>query len=207
MSMSARIVNRRRRTHLPQMVAALVLATTISFVGPTGASPAGAKTGPSVQGWDVPVRTGTTSQRMVVSLSGPTELLGVSWLGDPGAVIEVAVPDGRGWGAWQPAEAEASGPDAGSVEHRTGRAGTSPIWLGDSVRKVSIRVLSGSVSDLRLQAVHSPVVDSPAMLAPSSPRAAASTAGSVTSAGGRPASHQPRPVGRRRVVAHLRPGL
>jgi len=72
-------------------------------------------------------------------------LLGVTWAAGSGRVrVRVHSTDG-GWGSWRSVPALRDLPDDGTAERRHTRAGTEPLWVGDS-DGVQVEV-TGSVED------------------------------------------------------------
>lgn len=88
-------------------------------------------------------------------------MAGVTWVGDPEAVVAVRGrrPDGS-WTAWTDLSGNADeGPDRQSPEHRS-RAGAGPTWLGHDVGQIETRVVAGEVAELRLHAIDTEAAES-----------------------------------------------
>jgi hypothetical protein len=111
-------------------------------------------------------------------ISRDVEMVGLTWEGDPEAVIALRgqAPDGV-WTEWTELVGDADeGPDASSPEHRE-RLGAGPTWLGHDMGQIETRVVSGEVTDLRLHAIdtepaadtRSPFAVQSAQAAPGSP--------------------------------------
>ena len=96
------------------------------------------------KGWQRSVDTGQDS-----------ELVGFEWEGVTEGGVEVrARKDGR-WSDWTALEGDPfEGPDPGSREYR-GTTTAGPLWIGDDVRQVEVRVTEGELRGLKLHALDS----------------------------------------------------
>ncbi len=85
----------------------------------------------------------------------PTELVGFEWQGETAGAIEVRARQGDEWGPWIVAEGDPDeGPDPDSREFR-GRTTAGPVWVGQGVREVQVRVSEGELDGLTLHAIRS----------------------------------------------------
>jgi hypothetical protein len=103
-----------------------------------------------------------------------TQMVGLTWIGDDTAEVEVRAesPDGS-WSTWTDVHGHHGAPAPGEG---VGRAGGDPVWLGsDGTERVEVRVASGEVTDLRLDAMRWEAAGSPRALVADRP---------ATSAGG-----------------------
>ena len=136
-------------------VATAAVATTLVLTGlvalPGGGDPAQISdkvqtlaAGAAEVGW---LRTADTGH--------PTELVGFEWQGAQPGAVEVRANGPEGWTDWQLVEGDpAEGPDVGSPE-RHDRTTAGPVWVGRGVSQVQVRVVEGSLSRLKLHAIHS----------------------------------------------------
>ncbi len=109
-----------------------------------------------------------------VDVADGSQGIGVAWDGAVEATVAVRGHGPDGWTAWEDHEGEpGEGPDA------TRRTGTELIWFGpDGVDQVELRVASGRITGLELQAVRSPI--EPARAADTVPGTAADGDGRPT---------------------------
>jgi hypothetical protein len=85
----------------------------------------------------------------------PTELVGFEWQGAQAGAVEVRAKNPDGWTEWQRVEGDpVEGPDVGSPEHHD-RTTAGPVWVGQGVGQVQVRVAEGALSDLKLHALRS----------------------------------------------------
>jgi len=85
----------------------------------------------------------------------PSEMVGFDWAGRTRGTVEVRVKDATGWTDWTAVDGDtADGPDSTSKESRN-RTSAGPVWIGHGVRQVQVRVASGDLNDLHLDAIHS----------------------------------------------------
>ena len=90
-----------------------------------------------------------------VATGHPTELVGFEWKGAQPGAIEVRAEGPDGWTDWQRVEGDpAEGPDVGSPEHHD-RTTAGPVWVGQNVAHVEVRVAEGSLPGLTLHALRS----------------------------------------------------
>jgi len=96
------------------------------------------------KGWQRSVDTGQDS-----------ELVGFEWDGVTEGGVEVrARKDGR-WGEWTPIEGDPfEGPDPSSRVYG-GTTTAGPLWVGNDVRQVEVRVTEGELRGLKLHALDS----------------------------------------------------
>ncbi|HEX7132007.1 MAG TPA: DUF4214 domain-containing protein, partial [Iamia sp.] len=91
-----------------------------------------------------------TGSPVEVAVGTGTQMVGVSWAGDDDVEVQVAPPEGDGWGPWTDLHAD----DAPDVGTSTARTGVGPLWLGATgVDRVAVRVVAGAPSDLRVEAM------------------------------------------------------
>jgi hypothetical protein len=109
----------------------------------------------------VPVAPGWTGEADV-----DPELVGIEWDGEAQASFTIETRDASG--AWAPAgTVEAlprdEGPDDGSVDAANLSAGnvSEPLWVGDGVTGVRVRLDGGTAADVDLHAVDSPPTGAP----------------------------------------------
>jgi hypothetical protein len=111
--------------------------------GPRGAA-GGTRTGAAAPGWST--RVGT---------SFPPQLVGFTWKGAPRGAVEVRGRAGGGWTPWFDVHANPDeAPDPGTGEGG-GSTAAGPVWLGDGVDSVEVRVEDGRLRDLRMEAIRS----------------------------------------------------
>ena len=85
----------------------------------------------------------------------PTQLVGFEWEGAQAGAVEVRAKGPDGWTDWQRVEGDpAEGPDIGSPE-RHDRTTAGPVWVGERVGQVEVRVAEGSLPGLKLHAIRS----------------------------------------------------
>jgi hypothetical protein len=152
----------RRRTTI-RAAGALVLATALAALVPTSA-PVGAQAR-TVDRTETTTPAGTLSATTLAVDAGPaarragtatevavdagTQMVGISWAGGADAEVQVAAPEGDGWGPWTDLHAD-DAPDGAP----TGRTGVGPVWLGTAgVDRVAVRVVGGAPTDLRVEAM------------------------------------------------------
>jgi hypothetical protein len=102
--------------------------------------------------------TGVVAPGWSRAVSGRTDMVGVTWQGDPGATFSIQRQDDRG--RWSDAGEVArpdGGPDVGSREARRARPGnvSEPVWVGNA-RAVRILVTKGSVRAIGVQKLRVP---------------------------------------------------
>jgi len=84
----------------------------------------------------------------------PTEMVGFEWQGNEPGAVEVRAKGPDGWTDWERVEGDpAEGPDIGSHE-RHDRTTAGPVWVGRGVTQVQVRVAEGSLTGLKLHALH-----------------------------------------------------
>lgn len=103
-----------------------------------------------------PVAPGWTGEAAV-----DPELVGIEWEGEAQAAFTIETRDESG--AWSPAgtvetQPRDEGPDDGSADAANRPAGnvSEPLWVGDHVTGVRVRLDQGAVADVELHAVESP---------------------------------------------------
>ena len=173
---------RRRLTLLPVGAALSVVLTTASVVMP------GQEDASAPQTTTEQVDLTQPGEPVAPGWSAETErapnLVGVEWQGDPAASFTIETRDATG--TWATAGSLSTpppdeGPDDGSPE-AAGRAGgnvSEPLWVGDDVTGVRVRLDDGSAADVDLHTVDSPPASAPdgaAAAAAGVLRAGASTA-------------------------------
>ncbi|MDQ6725828.1 MAG: N-acetylmuramoyl-L-alanine amidase, partial [Actinomycetota bacterium] len=85
----------------------------------------------------------------------PTELVGFEWQGAQAGAVEVRAKGPDGWTDWQRVEGDpAEGPDPGSPEHHD-HTTAGPVWVGQGVGQVEVRVAEGTLTKLKLHALRS----------------------------------------------------
>jgi hypothetical protein len=85
----------------------------------------------------------------------PAQLVGFEWQGNTPGAMELKVRTAQGWSEWARVEGDpAEGPDATSKEHHPVTT-AGPVWVGQGVKEVAVRVAEGSVRGLKLHAVRS----------------------------------------------------
>ncbi len=85
----------------------------------------------------------------------PTQVVGFEWQGAEAGAVEVRALRPDGWSDWERLEGDpAEGPDIGSRE-RHDRTTAGPVWVGDAVEQVQVRVVEGSLRGLKLHALRS----------------------------------------------------
>ena len=88
-----------------------------------------------------------------VDTGHPTQMVGFEWQGAQAGAVEVRARGPEGWGEWQLVEGDpAEGPDVGSPE-RHDRTTAGPVWVGQGVDEVQVRVAEGSLKGLKLHAL------------------------------------------------------
>jgi hypothetical protein len=102
----------------------------------------------------VDATTAATARRagrpIEVAVGAGTQMAGISWAGRDDVEVQVAGPEGGGWGPWTDLHAD-DAPDAGTS---TGRTGVGPLWLSATgVDRVAVRVVAGAPTDLRVEAM------------------------------------------------------
>ncbi len=92
-----------------------------------------------------PARAGWSA---AVDLDDGSEMVALTWQGDPAARVSLRSRSANGWSPWQSLSAEVDeGPDTGG----NGRVGVGPVWLGTTgADDVEVRVISGAMADLVL---------------------------------------------------------
>jgi hypothetical protein len=85
----------------------------------------------------------------------PTQVVGFEWQGAEAGAVEVRGLGPDGWSDWERLEGDpVEGPDIGSRE-RHDRTTAGPVWVGDAVEQVQVRVVEGSLRGLKLHALRS----------------------------------------------------
>lgn len=99
----------------------------------------------------VPTPTGGRATAPIeVAVDPGTQMVGVSWAGSGDAEVQVAVPEGDGWGAWVDLHADDAPDD--DTEGATERTGAGPVWLGrGGIARVRVKVVGGRPADLRVE--------------------------------------------------------
>ncbi len=157
---------RRRTVLIPSLTVVLALVGLVAPALPTAAAPTQVRTlvtttdpaggGDLVTTTLAVVVTGPTRDRssgpVEVAVPAGTQQVGLTWVGDPGAVFELRTRSDSGvaWSAptFLGGEAE-EGPDG-----PTARAGAGPLWLGTKgVAQVKVRLVSGRATDVRVDAM------------------------------------------------------
>ena len=78
----------------------------------------------------------------------PTELVGFDWDGKSRGNVELRVLSHGSWGPWNSLDGDPSeGPDVGSREWKN-RTSAGPLYVGQGVRDIQVRVTDGSLSFL-----------------------------------------------------------
>ena len=96
------------------------------------------------QGWGRRVDTGIGA-----------ELIGFDWAGRSPGEVELRVREEAGWSDWIHVEGSVDeGPDPDSPEHNA-RTSAGPVWVGDDIRDVEVRVDQGRLRDLEMHAIDS----------------------------------------------------
>jgi hypothetical protein len=148
---------------IPALAAIAVLAAGVALGLPGQAAPPPEVTTDAV---DLTAPTETAGPGWTGEVAADPELVGVEWQGDPGAAFAIETRDASG--AWMPAgTVEAvprdEGPDDGSLD--AARQPTTfvsePLWVGEDVTGVRVRVDAGAAADLDLHAVNSPAAGVP----------------------------------------------
>jgi N-acetylmuramoyl-L-alanine amidase len=96
------------------------------------------------------VSTASSGFRAHVENPNEGQLFGFVWSGTPSARLEVRTEDAAGWSPWLPVESE----DMPDPSREAVRPGIGPIWAGDGVQSIDVRVLEGSLEDFRLDSFH-----------------------------------------------------
>lgn len=146
--------------HLPRLFARTLACATVMSLG-VAVVGTPQRPRPHVQGEDHLLSAGTARPGFDrrTDVKAGAEMVGVTWDGDPAAVVAVRglAPDGT-WTAWTNLVGAADeAPDPTSPEHRD-RSGAGPAWLGHDMGQIEARVVSGKVSDLRLHAIDTEAV-------------------------------------------------
>lgn len=130
-------------------VTAPVAAQVEALARSTVATPAGALTTTTIAVGAPPGTRARAGAAIEVPVDPGTQMAGVSWTGGGPVDVEVAAPEGDGWGPWVPLHAEdAPDPRAG------GRTGVGPVWLGgEGVDRVALRIAGAVPADLRIDAM------------------------------------------------------
>ena len=101
------------------------------------------------------VRTARPGYEQAVKTGIPTQMVGFEWEGETAGAVEVRARQGDGWGPWALAEGDPDeGPDTDSKEFR-GRTTAGPVWVGDGVEQVQVRVKEGDLDGLTLHTIRS----------------------------------------------------
>ena len=101
------------------------------------------------------VRTARPGYEQAVKTGIPTQMVGFEWEGNTDGAVEVRARQGDAWGPWTLAEGDPDeGPDRDSKEFR-GRTTAGPVWVGDGVEQVEVRVTEGDLDGLTLHAIRS----------------------------------------------------
>ncbi|HEV7721474.1 MAG TPA: N-acetylmuramoyl-L-alanine amidase, partial [Iamia sp.] len=134
---------------VPATPPAAALARTVDHEVTT--TPAGALTSTTVA-----IDEATTARRRAapieVAVEPGTQMVGVSWAGGDDVEVQVAAPEGDGWGPW--ADLHPDGPDGSDGGRVGGRTGVGPAWLGTAgVDRVAVQVVAGAPTALRVEAM------------------------------------------------------
>ncbi len=78
------------------------------------------------------------------------QMVGFVWNGPVGASLEVRTQGSSGWTEWTPADSE-DGPDP---QQNVVKPGIGPLWIGDDAGTIEVRVVAGSLADLRVDTLH-----------------------------------------------------
>src|SRR5438270_3511511 len=84
-----------------------------------------------------------------------TNMVGFSWNGAHRGTVEFRTLSNGTWSEWSAIDGDPSeGPDVKSHEHRN-QTSAGPVWVGDGVHDVQVRVKDGSMPGLRFHAINS----------------------------------------------------
>ena len=78
------------------------------------------------------------------------QMVGFVWNGPVSASLEVRTQGSTGWTEWTPADSE-DGPDP---QQNVVKPGIGPLWIGDDAATIEVRVVAGSLADLRVDTLH-----------------------------------------------------
>ncbi|MDP9019764.1 MAG: N-acetylmuramoyl-L-alanine amidase [Actinomycetota bacterium] len=123
----------------------------------TGLVPAPAPPRPVVEGRTTPLtaEAATRGWQRRVDSGIDAEMIGFDWEGRSPGEVEIRVLRDGAWSDWIHVEGRIDeGPDPGSAEH-DGRTSAGPVWVGDDVRHVEVRVDEGRLPDLEMHAIDS----------------------------------------------------
>jgi hypothetical protein len=87
-----------------------------------------------------------------------SNMIGFDWSGRSRGTLEFRTLQAGKWSNWTSIDGDPSeGPDVGTKEYRHSKNVTSagPVWIGEGVHDVQVRVQDGAMPHLRMQAIHS----------------------------------------------------
>jgi hypothetical protein len=87
-----------------------------------------------------------------------SNMIGFDWNGKSRGTLEFRTLRNGSWSDWASIDGDPSeGPDVGTAEYRHSKNVTSagPVWVGDGVHDVQVRVKDGAMPNLRMQSLHS----------------------------------------------------
>lgn len=152
-----------RRHRTPRLLR-LPIATLVAFVAVTGLPAPHRAAQPEVEVRDaelLPPGLEAAAPGWTKRVSPPidAQMVGFTWNGDDEGAVQVRAQLGDGWTPWFDLHAAPDEvPDAGSPEgggSEPGSVAAGPVWLGDGVDDVEVRVEHGKLRDLRLHAIRS----------------------------------------------------
>jgi hypothetical protein len=110
------------------------------FVAPSGQAPRAVdRTGPARVGWQT-----------TVAITEGAQLVGFDWSGPAEIALSLRSHDAGGWSQWTEVHPDTSaGEDQGAATPPT----LGPVWVGNGVDRVQVRVAEGSPADLGLSSV------------------------------------------------------
>jgi len=85
-----------------------------------------------------------------------SNMVGFDWNGKSRGTLEFRTLTAGTWSKWTEIDGDPSeGPDANSKEHHNNNTSAGPVWVGEGVHDVQVRVKDGSMPGLRLHSIRS----------------------------------------------------
>lgn len=135
----------------------LPVAALLTVVATGLAAPAPSKPKPILADNVVPLAKDVVAPGWTKSATPdqPAQLVAFEWQGSTAGAMDVRVRTARGWSDWSRVDGDpAEGPDVTSKEHHPITT-AGPVWVGQGVKEVAVRVAEGAVRGLKLHALRS----------------------------------------------------
>ncbi len=149
----------RTGTRSHRYLAGLIAITFVFSLIATGIALPASKAKPIVNARTTTIEAALAKVGFSKSVHTPItgNMIGFDWNGKQRGTVEFRALRAGKWSAWNSVDGDpGEGPDANTTEahHAKNVTSAGPVWVGDGVSDVQVRVQDGSLSGLRLHTIH-----------------------------------------------------